>query len=481
MKTGFIANYNNEIAGTEKYSAVFSTSDIAGDTSTDAVIAIGETIDTAIELVNDNDYFAITLNQGQTITIELASLAIGPLVNLRDSNDNILLTESALGIGNLTLDFTAEATGTYYIDVASVLGIGLYSISVIPKINGNEVIYGTDEAETINGYDGDDTIYGRLGSDYLYGDDGNDRLEGDGGWDRLYGGNGFDILLGGNGNDFLYGGKGVDFLHGGAGEDVLFGGEGDDILSGGGFGDEIFGEDGRDVISGGFGDDRLHGGTGSDEVHGEEGNDLIFGGIGWDLLTGGEGDDEIYGGNGDDQIFGQAGNDALYGGAGNDRIDGNNGNDVIYGGDGNDLLSGGDGGDVLYGGAGDDRFVVDDTNPDNGTPFFADFETGDVIVLESDAFLQISILGGLLDAEFTLGTVAGDGDDRIIYDQDTGNIFYDEDGTGSAEQVLIARVEAGTELTAASFEKADSSLIDLGINLSEPVKDLAMSADFVVA
>jgi len=44
-----------------------------------------------------------------------------------------------------------------------------------------------------------------------------------------------------------------------------------------------------------------------------------------------------------------------------------------------------------------------------------------------------------------------DGDDRIVYNAATGQIFYDADGISGAAQVLFATVTAGTALTSADF------------------------------
>lgn len=458
--------------------------DVPGDTSTDVTIAVGEVLDTAIELAGDTDYFRIDLVQGQAITAEVLSLAIGPQLKIRDSEGNIILSKSASGIGGLSLDFIASVSGTYFIEVSSALGVGTYSLKVSPVGDTPETLIGTDGPDTIHGYDGDDEIRGRGGDDTLYGDNGDDALYGEAGSDTLYGGNGWDVLGGGDGNDRLYGGNGNDFLHGGNGDDVAFGGQGHDVVEGNAGADRLYGEDGNDIVRGGAGDDFIHGGAGDDELHGGSGHDRLYGGIGWDILVGGTGDDLLVGDNGNDQLYGQAGNDTLFGGAGHDRLEGGSGGDTLYGGAGDDILIGGDGPDVLNGGTGADRFVITDTNPNNGTPFFADVQTGeDRIILDSEAFLQISVLGGLLEAEFTLGTVAGDADDRIIYDQATGNIYYDEDGTGAAEQVLIARVEPGTVLSASDFEKADSTTLELGVMLNDAPKlaDLGAPPEMIIA
>jgi Ca2+-binding RTX toxin-like protein len=45
---------------------------------------------------------------------------------------------------------------------------------------------------------------------------------------------------------------------------------------------------------------------------------------------------------------------------------------------------------------------------------------------------------------FTLGTAAADANDRIVYDQTTGNLLYDADGTGATAAVQFATLGATT-------------------------------------
>lgn len=102
----------------------------------------------------------------------------------------------------------------------------------------NEVLIGTDGADTICGFGGNDTLRGLGGNDVLKG------------------GSGQDNHLGGSGNDKIRGGGGKDILRGGTGEDVLRGGGGKDTLRGGGGRDKLNGQAGRDVATGGGGTDR---------------------------------------------------------------------------------------------------------------------------------------------------------------------------------------------------------------------------------
>jgi Ca2+-binding RTX toxin-like protein len=57
-----------------------------------------------------------------------------------------------------------------------------------------------------------------------------------------------------------------------------------------------------------------------------------------------------------------------------------------------------------------------------------------------------------LDADmFTIGSKAQDAEDRIIYDQASGHLYYDADGTGRAAPVPFADLSANLTLTAADF------------------------------
>ena len=49
------------------------------------------------------------------------------------------------------------------------------------------------------------------------------------------------------------------------------------------------------------------------------------------------------------------------------------------------------------------------------------------------------------------GTGAGDATDRIIYDNTTGDLFYDADGSGVCAQVKFAHVTPLTALTNNDF------------------------------
>ena len=174
------------------------------------------------------------------------------------------------------------------------------------------------------------------------------------------------------------------------------------------------------------------------------GNDVLEGGGAGDRLSGYKGEDTIKGGAGADRLFGGDGSDLLRGEKGRDRLYGNEGDDTLVGGSGRDLLIGKDGADVF-------RFNVR-LGPSN-IDKIDDFAPGeDHIQLDDDVFEEAGDLGLLARAAFHLGANAHDGSDRIIYDQESGALFYDPDGTGAAEQIQFATLGRRGDLAAHDFE-----------------------------
>lgn len=166
-----------------------------------------------------------------------------------------------------------------------------------------------------------------------------------------------------------------------------------------------------------------------------------------ETLKGGIGADKIIAGAGSDKIQGLAGNDLLYGDAGNDSLFGDIGDDVIFGGLGVDNLTGG---------AGRDTFVFNTAlsasiNIDTITDYNV---VSDTIQLENVIFNTLKTTGVLSAAAFVKNAtgVATDSSDRIIYETDTGKLFYDRDGNGSAfAGVQFAKLAPGLTLTNADF------------------------------
>ena len=172
-----------------------------------------------------------------------------------------------------------------------------------------------------------------------------------------------------------------------------------------------------------------------------------------DSISGTVNADRMYGGAGNDRLYGGGGNDRLYGEAGNDRLSGNSGNDYLRGGAGNDRVYGGSGADSLYGDAGQDVFVFNTTaNGTTNVDSIRDFSArDDAVWLDNSVFTAVGSNGALKSGAFWRGSEAHDTSDRVIYDRNTGNLYYDPDGTGAAEQVAFAKLTTKPTFTYADI------------------------------
>jgi parallel beta-helix repeat protein len=253
----------------------------------------------------------------------------------------------------------------------------------------------------------------------------------------LTGNSGDNALDGGDGDDTLLGGDGDDTLIGGDGDDTLLGGDGDDIYVLEHYGDdaeENAGE-GDDIIQTDFGKFYL----GSSAYDNIEGLTLTGTGFGFGL-----------GGSGDNTLTGNDGLNKLWGGAGNDILNGMGGKDYLFGATGDDTLNGGTGNDLLSGDAGADAFRFDAfgaANADKVQGF--DAVAGDRIEMDGAVFaaLGASVIAG----ELAFGTAATTALQHLVFDNATGSLYYDADGSGAGEQQLVATFGAGVTLSVGDF------------------------------
>jgi Ca2+-binding RTX toxin-like protein len=130
-----------------------------------------------------------------------------------------------------------------------------------------------------------------------------------------------------------------------------------------------------------------------------------------------------------DTLFGTAGNDQLFGYAGDDKIYGRGGNDVIGGGSGHNTLSGGAGHDLFAFGIKPDGSVIST---------ITDFDPNqDLISFNAAGFAKLPF-GVLPATEFHIGKHAATPAQHIIYDANTGYLYYDANGSGAGQQELFA-------------------------------------------
>ncbi len=265
-------------------------------------------------------------------------------------------------------------------------------------------------------------------------------------------------------------------LAGSSGVNNIIGTKGNDVIVGGGGGDTLNGFDGNDTFQVGgteLDGTTLIGGTGNDTLLFSKALTLSTGfngpatgietvnmnGFALSVKTTGlvdfsgmsaVGATSFQGDNSNNNIAGTNSQDTINGGAGSDILRGVGGNDTIYGGTGADVIAGGLGNDFLYGSSntrGDgsaDTFVFRETgsaNRDTITGFEAGGNgTGAIDKLYLDTSVFGALAGGIAIGNFraNVGGNATDGNDYILYDTATGNLFYDADGSGAGAKVLFA-------------------------------------------
>ncbi len=220
----------------------------------------------------------------------------------------------------------------------------------------------------------------------------------------------------------------------------------------------------RNVLDGGVGDDRLEGKGGADTLIGGLGNDTYVIDRSDTLVEkAGQGRDTVMAGfsytllsNFENLVLTGKQGISGTGNSADNALTGNSGNNSLSGLGGNDVLAGGLGNDTLTGGAGRDVFVFNTapngrTNVDTITDFNV---VDDRINLENAIFTALGPQGGPLSSLAFAANLSGKAmrpSDRIIYETDTGKLFYDADGSGENPAVQIAKLSPNLKLTASDF------------------------------
>jgi Ca2+-binding RTX toxin-like protein len=152
-----------------------------------------------------------------------------------------------------------------------------------------------------------------------------------------------------------------------------------------------------------------------------------------------------------ENITGGSSNDTLTGNSLNNTLKGGSGTDVLNGGVGNDILIGGTGNDTLTGGAGSDRFTFNSRS--EGIDKITDFSViDDTIFVSAAGFGGGLVVGSAIAAsQFLLGSAATTSSQRFLYEQSTGALFFDRDGTGAIAKIQFATLNTGLSLTNADI------------------------------
>jgi Ca2+-binding RTX toxin-like protein/subtilisin-like proprotein convertase family protein len=300
---------------------------------------------------------------------------------------------------------------------------------------------------TLLGNDEINTLVGGLGRDILFGEGGDDTLDGGKGIDRMVGGLGSDtyyvdskadrvVELVGEGTDTVFAAS--SYTLSSNIENLTLQGTGDFTAGGNSLDNHIIGNSGNNILAGGLGADTLEGGLGDDIYVLSDSLDVI-------IDTGG--DDTI---RSSQNVELQAGiENAQLVGIADTYVIGNGLDNTLQGNLGNNILDGGLGLDTLIGDEGADQFIISHNGDDVDSDIVQDFTSGeDLLVIDLASFgIDAEALGilssGLVSTEsfvFGAGAVALDNNDHFIYDSAQGILYFDEDGSGDAGMIELARV-----------------------------------------
>ena len=305
------------------------------------------------------------------------------------------------------------------------------------------VINGSSGGSVINGTSGNDSLVGTPGDDTINGFAGNDTLAGSEGADSLVGGDGDDVLDAGQ-NSFD-GDLAPDTVDGGLGDDVYYvSGDGDVILSDPGGIDTVHARNTGWTLGEGLDnliiDDMI--GTAGPAI-GNELNNYISGFSEGGTIRGMGGDDHLVLVNVQNfsDAHGGEGNDTIHAGRNSDLF-GDAGNDVLFA---NSILAN------MTGGTGNDDFVF--TQAGSGAEIRDFASSVDKIRLDANTMTQLGASGNFNAGDVRFHAAAGatgghDADDRVVYNTSTNQLFYDADGSGASDAIVIATLQPGATLVA---------------------------------
>jgi serralysin len=394
-----------------------------------------------------------TASSGVKITVhesgEVASLAGGAAIAINGYgseivNEGLLWTHIGYGIGLFGENPGATSTITNSGTIESARETIIRNFSSSSEtivLNNSGLIQGGDGSFGIEGYEapGRDIINNTgmmIGAIRL--DAGADVYNGATG--RLTGG-----VYGRGGNDDITTGIDNDFIDGGVGADTMRGGNGNDTYMVDSSADKVIelANQGVDTVWSSItfalsatveklnliaaGNLNGYGNAVANEIYGSD--------LGNNILNGLGGDDQIHGLEGNDTLIGETGNDILKGYAGQDKLYGNAGNDT------------------LTGDAGVDYFIFNTTpNYTTNRDFLTDFvHGGDKFWMENAVFTKLGAAGALNPNFFRLGPTALEADDYLVYNNTTGNLYYDSNGNGAGAAVLFATLTSKPILSAPDF------------------------------
>ncbi|QYK42909.1 MAG: hypothetical protein KF887_07375 [Paracoccaceae bacterium] len=412
----------------------------------------------------------------------------GPGGDLLNGGDGTDFADYGTAKGGVTVNLAApernrgEAVGDRYISIENIIGSAK-----------NDRLTGDGLANMISAGKGRDTLEGGGGTDTLFGGEGNDLFitTGESIDAESYGGDGDDTFVFSNafysGN--IFGGAGTDHVDVSAyvgftiAVDLAAGTYDDGFLRAMVDIENVTGGTGNDTLGGSAANNRLIGGAGDDLLSGEAGNDTLDGGAGFDTMLGGAGNDLYIVNSLSDRVFETTTTTSTVDAGGIDTIQSSvsfnlnatvgtqyverltltgtqninaTGNDlanVLIGNARSNTINGGLGSDTMTGGAGADTFVFDTAPSATNRDVITDFSVVDDTIRLDDAVFVGLAQGVLAASAFTanLTGLATDPLHRLIYETDTGRVFFDANGTGAGARSLIVTLAADLALTHEDF------------------------------
>ena len=376
---------------------------------------------------------------------------------------------------------------------------------------GNNVLNGGGGADLLEGYRGDDTYFVDNADDVIHEYDGNgtDTVNASGSYTlaaevsaetlqttdaagtssiKLVGNEFANIVIGNSGNNILSGGGGGDTIRGLGGNDTYFVDNANDVVvEAAGQGTDNVNTSVSYVLKAGVAVETLRttnaAGTTAINLVGNEFTNILIGNAGNNALNGGGGSDTMRGLAGNDSYAVDSAADRIVEaiGQGTDSVSasvsytlaagvsvetlrtanpagttainltGNALNNIVTGNAGANILNGGGGVDRLTGGAGNDVFMFNTTLAATNVDIITDFSVvNDTMRLENAVFSGLA--AGVLNADaFHVGTTAADAEDRIIYNDATGALYFDVNGNAAGGMVQFAKLTAGLALTNLDF------------------------------
>jgi Ca2+-binding RTX toxin-like protein len=342
--------------------------------------------------------------------------------------------------------------------VQSYLSFSLANAATVKGSVENLLLLG---AANINGTGNtlNNLLIGNAGINVLNGAAGIDTMRGIGGNDIYVVDNAGDIV-----DESIAGSSGIDLVQSsisfglvnsptvlGAVERLALTGSANINATGNALNNALWGNSGVNTLDGGAGIDTLRGGAGNDNYIVDNAGDIVD-----ESAAGSSGIDTVYATISFDltnspTVLGTVERLLLQGGA-NLVGTGNALNNLLVGNSGANVLNGLAGSDTLIGAAGNDTFrfnsALGSTNIDTITDFSV---PADTIQLDDAIFTAVGALGTLAASAFHIGAAAADALDRIIYNNVTGALIYDSNGSAAGGATQFATLDTGLAMTNADF------------------------------